>query len=207
MSNYNKLIILIQIDLIQNTSKISDYIIYVNVSSYYIKFITNYESVKFLSTLDNSNIQYNNNILDLFKTLLNYNFNNNILDGYYLCFISNYENIDDYKQIITNQQLLDDEIILLINIIKYVKGFFTSNILKNIYQISTEYKEYINGNIRYKLYKLINYPDPILNINNQTLIYSLKHYIETIILTLNIQSNIFKDYNNTKTYKIGNPSN
>jgi hypothetical protein len=205
MSNNINLIILIQIDLIPQPNNASNYTIYVNISSYYININNSkFESIKYLSTLDNSNYFINKDkIINFFNILqANYLFKNNILDGYYLCFISNYENIYEYNKLEENKYLSNtDDIILLINMFNYVKSFFTSPIIKNIYQISANNMEHIYiNNITYKLYKLINYPDSLLNIDNETLIYSLKHYIETIILTSDTYT--FKD-NNNNSYQIG----
>lgn len=206
MSNYSKLIILVQLDLqVINT----EYIFYVNVSSYYTRINNaNIELVKFISTLDNTlNYSNKNKIKNFFDDLVNYKLND-ILDKYYIVFISNYEDIDMFKQLVDIYYLSDTDINLLIRMFNYIKSFFTSSIFKNIYQISSDYDQYKNVNTIYKLYKLINYPDPNLNINNETLIDSLKHYIETILITSNLTSVKFNDINNNNiTYKIGNPSN
>lgn len=64
MSNYSKLIILVQLDLqVINT----EYIFYVNVSSYYTKINNaNIELVKFISTLDNTLNYSNKNKINFF---------------------------------------------------------------------------------------------------------------------------------------------
>lgn len=206
MSNYSKLIILVQLDLqIVNL----EYIFYVNISSYYTT-INNgsVKLVKFISTLDNTSDYSNKDkIKNFFEDFVNYKLNN-ILDKYYLVFISNYEDIDMFKQLVDIYKLNDTDINLLIRMFNYIKGFFTSSIFKNIYQVSSDYEEYNFINTRYKIHKLINYPDPNLNINNDTLINSLKHYIETILITSNISTIRFNDINNTSiSYKIGNALN
>ena len=78
MSNYSKLIILVQLDL----QKIdSEYILYVNISSYYtIINIGRVKLVKFISTLDDT-LEFTNkdSIKNLFDSLINY-IPNNILE-------------------------------------------------------------------------------------------------------------------------------
>lgn len=208
MSKYSKLIILVQLDLQIIEQK---YTFFVNVSSYYtnindgkINLIEYYSA--FRNTLNYSN---KDKILSLFTNLINYKDQlNEYLDKYYLVFISNYEDIDLFKSMSEIYNLSDSDINLLIRMFNYVKGFFTSSLFKNIYQISSEYKEYRNNNTIYKLYKLINYPDPNLNINNDTLMDSIKHYIETILITSNLTSVRFNDINYANiTYSIGNPLN
>lgn len=127
MSNYSKLIILVQLDLqVINT----EYIFYVNVSSYYTKINNaNIELLKFISTLDNTLNYSNKNKINFFDDLVNYKLND-ILDKYYIVFISNYEDIDLFKTMSDIYYLSDTDINLLIRMFNYIKGFLHLQYLK-----------------------------------------------------------------------------